>query len=169
MCCAEVLRRHPPHVGGAARVHCVVELCQAGGHVDVLPIIGGVVWTETVSGRGAASGTIGHGNRLRYLDGPEGSPLRVRLAGANVVYGLLFDEGQHVVEPAAILLLGEALVGLADPPCAIAAGPEPARGKEAQLGLVVQHAHAQLLQVVAALHPPRRFPRRLHRRQQQCD
>ena len=36
-------------------------------------------------------------------------------------------------------------------------------------GMIVVHRQADLLQVVAALHPPRRFPCRLHRRQQQRD
>ena len=35
--------------------------------------------------------------------------------------------------------------------------------------VVLVQRQTDLLQVVAALHPPRRFAHRLHRRQQQCD
>ena len=45
--------------------------------------------------------------------------------------------------------------------------PDHARRKAADRRVVALHGEAQLLQVVGTLHPPRGFPRRLHRRQEQ--
>ena len=80
------------------------------------------------------------------------------------VHCLLLDKGQNVVQPAGRLPLAVAQVGVAGPIGAPTVGRQPFGG-----AFMVQAAQRKLLHVVGALRHSRRFPRRLHRRQQQGD
>ena len=84
------------------------------------------------------------------------------IAGRHLKQGQFIDIRQNGIKPTAGLLQSEAAGGVAHPII------RPTAGGKLPVGvLVLEHAQGELFQVVRALHFPRRFAGRLHRRQEQ--